>query len=104
MSLAFTQEDFLVYHFLSSRLDDNDDCTPGICQNGGTCYDNIDNYFCACALGFMGRNCQISEYRRILIIKQYLLSTLNSTTFIFSEHFGYLKFFQKPQYRKLPVP
>ena len=28
-----------------------------ICQNGGTCEERLGDYYCNCALGFAGKNC-----------------------------------------------
>ena len=43
-------------------LSDKDDCDPYPCVNNGTCTDNVNNYTCACHLGFEGRNCTISKF------------------------------------------
>ena len=31
--------------------------TYNICQNGGTCEERLGDYYCSCALGFAGKNC-----------------------------------------------
>ena len=28
-----------------------------ICQNGGTCEERMGDYYCNCALGYAGKNC-----------------------------------------------
>jgi hypothetical protein len=38
---------------------DINDCSPGLCQNGGTCTDLVDAYSCACTSGWTGSNCDI---------------------------------------------
>lgn len=35
-----------------------DDCTPGICQNGGICTDLVADYQCGCVPGYDGDNCE----------------------------------------------
>ena len=39
---------------------DVDDCTVGICQNGGSCVDGVNSYTCSCVAGFTGENCETS--------------------------------------------
>ena len=41
---------------------DNDECSSSPCRNEGTCVDGIDTYFCQCAEGFGGRNCERSKF------------------------------------------
>ena len=42
-------------------LSDIDDCSPGVCANGGTCVDGVDSYSCSCATGYTGPNCNTSK-------------------------------------------
>jgi hypothetical protein len=35
-----------------------DDCTQGVCENGGACTDLVDAYACQCTAGHAGDNCQ----------------------------------------------
>ena len=41
-----------------SFLADNNECSGVLCQNGGTCRDEIGRYSCQCLPGFTGQNCQ----------------------------------------------
>eukprot|EP00058_Branchiostoma_floridae_P000954 XP_002586442.1 hypothetical protein BRAFLDRAFT_247271 [Branchiostoma floridae] len=41
---------------------DVDNCTPGACENGGTCIDGIDTFSCLCPPGFKGEQCQTCEF------------------------------------------
>ncbi len=36
-----------------------DNCSPNLCQNGGTCTDGVDDFTCACPGGFGGPTCAI---------------------------------------------
>lgn len=38
---------------------DNDNCNPEPCRNGGTCSDGLGDFSCACPLGYDGKNCSI---------------------------------------------
>ena len=40
------------------NLPDIDDCNGVVCENGGTCVDNIGSYTCDCSKGFTGRHCE----------------------------------------------
>ena len=42
-------------------LVDIDDCSPGVCKNGGTCHDGVNSYTCSCAPGYTGPNCNNGE-------------------------------------------
>ncbi|XP_072046563.1 uncharacterized protein [Amphiura filiformis] len=37
---------------------DIDDCAASPCLNGGTCTDGINDYMCACVMGYEGANCE----------------------------------------------
>ena len=49
-------------HYKLNFSTDIDDCSPGVCANGGTCVDGIDLYTCSCAAGYTGPNCNTSKY------------------------------------------
>ena len=53
-------------------LADIDDCSPGVCKNGGTCHDGVNTYMCSCAAGYTGPNCNNGEY-----IVSFCLPTLS---------------------------
>jgi len=38
---------------------ETDECGSIPCANGGTCADLINNYTCACIIGFTGYNCEV---------------------------------------------
>lgn len=35
----------------------------GLCLNGGTCIDKVDDYKCNCSIGYEGRNCLSGKQR-----------------------------------------
>ncbi|XP_053378542.1 uncharacterized protein LOC123527162 [Mercenaria mercenaria] len=37
---------------------DINDCLGVICENGGSCIDNLGSYTCSCSKGFTGKNCE----------------------------------------------
>ena len=39
-------------------VSDIDECSSDPCQNGGTCVDDVNRYFCNCADGFTGEYCE----------------------------------------------
>ena len=51
----------ILFKFISRKCAfvflDIDDCHPNPCQNGGTCTDKPNGYYCKCAAGYTGRNC-----------------------------------------------
>ncbi|MCP3663023.1 MAG: calcium-binding EGF-like domain-containing protein [Gammaproteobacteria bacterium] len=42
-------------------VSDVNDCLPNPCLNGGICTDGIDSHTCACAAGYTGTKCEMSE-------------------------------------------
>ena len=40
---------------------DIDDCTPGLCENSGTCLDGIDTFTCSCTEWYTGATCQLGR-------------------------------------------
>lgn len=45
--------------FTGSRCETNiDDCAGVVCENGGTCVDQVGSYKCQCPLGYDGTQCQ----------------------------------------------
>ena len=56
-----------LYNFHDS---DNNDCDPNPCENGGACEDIVNGYRCQCLDGYIGTQCQTSEfntYRRLIL-------------------------------------
>ena len=48
--------------FTGTTCDINiDDCTPGICQNGGTCTDLVNDVSCECVEEYYGDFCEEKE-------------------------------------------
>ena len=37
------------------------ECSSAPCQNGGSCTDEEDGYFCTCADGWTGAECQFGK-------------------------------------------
>ena len=37
-------------------------CSQNLCQNGATCYENENIYYCICTNGFEGKNCEIRKF------------------------------------------
>ena len=48
-----------ILFFLPFYEPGENDCTLGICQNNGTCFDQEGSYACACLEGFHGKNCEL---------------------------------------------
>ena len=46
----------LMICFISSA--DIDDCINHTCNNGGSCEDGLNSYYCNCPLGFTGNYCE----------------------------------------------
>ena len=41
---------------------DINECTPGVCANGGQCIDGINGFTCACSPSFTGKTCDQCKY------------------------------------------
>ena len=37
------------------------DCSPDPCENGGTCTDLVNDFSCACASGFTGKDIKLGN-------------------------------------------
>lgn len=46
--------DFLKFKFIS----DTNNCIGNPCDNGGTCIDVINGYYCSCLNGYTGLSCE----------------------------------------------
>ena len=58
-------EEFIIdLHFyvmnkqLNIFVSDIDNCLPNTCENGGTCFDEVDTFVCQCREGFTGTHCE----------------------------------------------
>ena len=72
------------YIFSSWFFSDTDECYPNPCVNNGTCIDQVNNYTCACAVGFEGRNCTDSKWFWFPVIwKTMLFKSFENTKFCF---------------------
>ena len=45
-----------VHLFCSPDIDECSTCNP--CENGATCHNIVGSYYCTCADGFTGVNCE----------------------------------------------
>ena len=45
-----------------------DDCSPNVCENGGTCVDGVNSFTCSCATGFHGHNCQFRKSCKLYFV------------------------------------
>ena len=57
----------LILNLTSFYIDINE-CFSNPCLNGGTCVDQVNGYVCSCQPGYIGTNCQISEYLAISML------------------------------------
>ena len=46
---------FYLFKFLPL---DNNDCSPNPCQNGGRCFDRVNDFRCQCRRGYSGKRCE----------------------------------------------
>ena len=44
--------------FVLKRNTDIYECLSSPCQNGGSCYDQVNGYFCTCQQGYNGDECE----------------------------------------------
>jgi hypothetical protein len=40
-------------------------CISNACENGGTCYEMVNGYGCACPAGYTGKTCEIGKKNNI---------------------------------------
>jgi len=45
-------------HMYCDVVSDIDECVSAPCQNGGQCYNELNQYSCTCEPGFVGTNCE----------------------------------------------
>ena len=58
---CYSRHFYPIYCVWNSFCTDIDDCTPDPCQNGGTCTDGVNDYTCACVLGYTGNDCETGK-------------------------------------------
>ena len=54
---------------------DINDCINNTCQNGSTCFDEINSYSCNCTIGFNGTFCE-TGYIYIYILYEVFLKSI----------------------------
>ena len=54
---------FLEYTFSP----DVNDCVADVCQNGGTCIDRVNGFYCLCTTEFTGAFCQSKSFRKLIL-------------------------------------
>ncbi|ELU08766.1 hypothetical protein CAPTEDRAFT_228894 [Capitella teleta] len=55
----YAEPESLALNLRKSLCNDYDDCRGVNCENGGTCFEGINYFFCLCPDGFAGRYCQV---------------------------------------------
>ena len=50
---------------------DVDECASSPCQNGGSCVDIINGYYCACKSGYHGLHCEQGEFTYITNVHEH---------------------------------
>ena len=53
--------DCVLNKFIFIFISDINECISSPCQNGGYCWDHVNNYTCDCQPGYVGYNCQIGN-------------------------------------------
>ena len=46
--------------WMGTRCDIRNHCVSSVCENGGTCINNVNDYICKCKENYFGNNCEKS--------------------------------------------
>lgn len=66
--------DRCVSGWAGSQCDVNiDDCTPNPCIHGGECFDMVNDYYCECVNGYLGKECQVQPIGNTCLFENNLV-------------------------------
>ena len=78
LHLKFKSEESLVWSHAFYTVPVEDECRSNPCQNGGTCRDAINMYYCRCPPTFTGKDCDQRKYSQMENQDQLLWAYLSS--------------------------
>ena len=58
-------------------MSSTDPCVSGPCENGGTCGEILGQYYCICAVGYVGINCEMPLGKKIWWVVMALCPNLH---------------------------